>query len=310
MELNIRPLKYEERKYTYAQSQQLRGQTGSIGRLRGDFDSGGFGFYTTWEDHCKSLKTLELIAELDDVVNELRSDNYGLLKNRYAMASYVEEQPESTMKGSYTKEYGFRVDTEKYSYLLRCNPSKGDYNFYVFCYEKEWLDRHMENARSDIRFIDSHYKDLFRLPDGDSVRITLASGEKADRPCRYIDQTHVEVGSNLYHICEFAERMEAMGNTYKPRETPLPPCSYSLLPSTGEVIKIERFEKGYIPLSIQPPAEERKDRVERLNHAAGVSKAQAEAMLAGSMFGWDCPAAKPDRYDENGRPKKAKEQER
>ncbi len=47
MDFEINPLTIEERKYTYAQSQQLRGQTGSIGHLRGDFGSGEQ-FYTTW----------------------------------------------------------------------------------------------------------------------------------------------------------------------------------------------------------------------------------------------------------------------
>ena len=29
-----------------------------------------------------------------------------------------------------------------------------------------------------------------------------------DRVCRYIDDCHVEIGSELYHICQFAEIME------------------------------------------------------------------------------------------------------
>jgi len=41
---------------------------------------------------------------------------------------------------------------------------------------------------------------------------------------------------------------------------------------------------------------------EMLNDAMGVTKAQAAAMAAGSMFGWDAPAADPANYDEKGTP--------
>lgn len=310
MELAIKPMSYEERKYTYAQSQQLRGQTGSIGHLRGDFDSGGTGFFTTWEDHRRDLKTPEFQNELDDVINALRSDEYGLLGNRSAMSRFARQYPDSTMKGNYTTEYGFRVDTEKHSYLLRCNPTKGDYNFYCFCYKRESLDRHIENARKDIRFIDSHYKELFRLPDGEQIRITDENGKTEDRICRYIDEYHTAVGSNLYHICEFAELMEHRHKHYAPKETPLPPYCFGILPSTGEVIKITRYEKGYIPLKARPQGDAKNYGAEPLNDAIGVSKAQAAAMQAGSMFGWDCPAAKPKSYDENGKAIKPKEKER
>ena len=37
------------------------------------------------------------------------------------------------------------------------------------------------------------------------------------------------------------------------------------------------------------------------NASLGVGKAQIEAMLAGSMFGWDVPAADPKNYDGNGK---------
>lgn len=32
------------------------------------------------------------------------------------------------MQGAYTTEFGFRADTEKYAFVLRCNPTRGDYN--------------------------------------------------------------------------------------------------------------------------------------------------------------------------------------
>ena len=44
MDMTIRPMTPQERMYSYTQSQQIMGQTGCIGHLRGDMDSGGNGF--------------------------------------------------------------------------------------------------------------------------------------------------------------------------------------------------------------------------------------------------------------------------
>jgi hypothetical protein len=38
----------------------------------------------------------------------------------------------------------------------------------------------------------------------------------------------------------------------------------------------------------------------------GVTRAQEEAMLAGSLFGWHTKAADPRSYDENGQPQRPK----
>lgn len=214
--MEIRALTQPEQKYTYAQSMQLEGQTGCIGHLRGDFAPSGYGFYTAWSDTREQWKTDEFKSELDDVINALREDK-GLLHNRYDMAAFAKANLESSFKGNYCTEYGFRADTEKHAFLLRCNPTKGDYNFYCYCYVKEWLDKHIKNAEKGIRFIDPHYKEKFRIPDGGKIIITYDWGEKAEKPCRYIDEYHTEVGSNLYHICEFAERMERNGHTYEPK---------------------------------------------------------------------------------------------
>lgn len=43
------------------------------------------------------------------------------------------------------------------------------------------------------------------------------------------------------------------------------------------------------------------------NEKLGVSRAQAAAMLAGSMFGWQTQAADPCSYDEQGRMKAPKQ---
>ena len=306
----IRPLHTDEQKYTYKQSTQIEGQTGNIGYLRGDFGAGGKEFFSSWFDHRRDLKTDEFKSELDEVINALRSEEYGLLKSRTVMAQYAEKYPDSAFQGNYATEYGFRTDTEKYSFLIRCNPARGDYNFYCYCYVREWLDRQMEKASSGIRFITPDYKEKFKIPDGDKIRITLSDGEQLDRACRYIDDYHLEVGSNLYHICEFAERMQHNGVKTIPLRSSLPEKCFSLLESTGEMIVITKGEKGYSPTGIYPQDASPKEGVAALNASNGVTRAQEAAMVAGSMFGWDTPAADPKNYDEQGAPVRPKARER
>ena len=65
----------------------------------------------------------------------------------------------------------------------------------------------------DIRFIDSHYKDLFRIPDGGCIQIHY-SDETVVKPCKFIDEYHTQIGTNVFHICQFAEIMERNGASY------------------------------------------------------------------------------------------------
>ena len=122
-------------------------------------------------------------------------------------------------------------------------------------------------------------------------------------PCRYVDETHLEVGNNLYHICEFAERMQRSGILVIPLRQSLPEKCFSALESTGEIITVTKGEKGYTPTG-QYPQEgvSPKEAAAALNDAAGITRAQEAAMVAGSMFGWDTPAADPKSYDAKGVP--------
>lgn len=97
--MDIRPLTTTEQKYTYAQSMQLEGQTGTIGHLRGDFATTGYGFYTTWFDTRPQWKSDEFKADLDTVINALREDK-GLLHNRYDMSAFARHFHESAIKGN------------------------------------------------------------------------------------------------------------------------------------------------------------------------------------------------------------------
>ena len=43
----------------------------------------------------------------------------------------------------------------------------------------------------EIRFIDSHYKDLFHIPDGSCVQIHYPD-ETVVKPCTFIDEYHTD----------------------------------------------------------------------------------------------------------------------
>ena len=301
MDLDMRALTEKEDKYTFSNSMQISMQCGLIGHLRADMDSDGNGFFSSWEDYRKELKTDEFKDEFDKVINSLREEG-DILYNRKSLAKYCYSSPQAKMNNE-QDYYGVRVDTKKYAYLCRLNPNKGEYNLYCYCYIKDWLDKHIRSAEKGIRFITPEYKEKFRISDGEKIRITFSDGEVKDRVCRYIDDTHMEVGDDLYHICEFAERMEQCGATFIPLRSDLPEVCYSILPSTGDVIIIKHGESGYYrcEYSTEDKAFNREFANDR-NANLGVSKAQVEAMLAGSMYGWDVPAADPKSYDENGTP--------
>ena len=148
------------------------------------------------------------------------------------------------------------------------------------------------------------YDEKFRIPDGDEIRVTAPDGESHDYECRYIDDYHFELDGachNLYHIAEFAERMERNGNTVIPLRSSLPEYCHSVLLTSGELILISRGTEGYMPANDKADGETGREAADRLNQLEGITKAQEEAMLAGSMFGWAVPAADPKNYDEQGK---------
>lgn len=72
----------------------------------------------------------------------------------------------------------------------------------------------IDTEKKKIRFIDSRYNDLFQIEDGESIIINFADGRSEERQCTYLDEYHTKVGNYVFHICEFAERMEQNGATY------------------------------------------------------------------------------------------------
>lgn len=74
----------------------------------------------------------------------------------------------------------------------------------------------------------------------------------------------------------------------------LPDMCYSTIEETGETIILKKEIEGYFPSINQNSADE-------LNIEIGVTKQQEQAMLIGSMFGWDVPGANPEVYKDDVR---------
>jgi len=102
----------------------------------------------------------------------------------------------------------------------------------------------------DIRFINSEYKELFRIPDGGYITITREDGEQLVRKCKYHGEVHVDIGSSTYHICEFAEKMERIGSRYEPCPEPEIVQGYVITDRTPVRDKV--FVLAHNPKAVQP----------------------------------------------------------
>lgn len=128
--IHIRPASHEEAGLFYSQMKETEDAAlGTVGHVRMDFGSSGKGFYHTWWPHNDDqFNTKEFKGELQEVVDALRAD--GPLKDLASMRSYCYRNG-----GELTEDgrcYGYVVDTEHYRYCLRCTPSPGDYQGYLY----------------------------------------------------------------------------------------------------------------------------------------------------------------------------------
>lgn len=141
MDYTIRLMKPEEYNFAYTQKQEIMDDSACIGHLRVDLDSNGQGFYTTWDDHRPELNSPEFKQEFDEVISALREQEISgcFLKDRDSLKKFCNQFPEAKMTED-GREYGFRLDTDNYSYMMRLNPNRGEYAAYIYAYERDLLD--------------------------------------------------------------------------------------------------------------------------------------------------------------------------
>lgn len=207
MELVLRPLTEAEEKYTYSQSVQISTQIGLLGYLRAYMGRNGTDFFSDWFDFRKELNTEDFQKKFNKMIDSYRKDGE-FLSNRSALTEFCQ-----TIK-CFKKDdcsFGVRVDSDNYAYLCRLNPNRCEYNLYCFAYKKDWLDRHIHEAENGIRFVSPVNRELFRIKDGDSIRILYPDGKYRDCICRYVDPYNFETDNTVWHIFQFSERMKELG---------------------------------------------------------------------------------------------------
>ncbi|MDR0294496.1 MAG: hypothetical protein LBH95_10150 [Oscillospiraceae bacterium] len=176
------------------------------------------------------------------------------------------------------KTPAFKADLKRVMGHLRggAEPFGNPQNFAAFCYEYEG---------------ESLNNDEINVPFAFGVRARTEGYSYYFRCQPLTGRVNIFAYDNNYLLPELAGKHE------------LPNKCFSLLPSSGDVIIIERGTQGYTPFGSGVEPHERREEADNLNAGLGVTRAQEEAMLAGSLFGWNAPGAKPWRYNQDGTPR-------
>lgn len=110
-----------------------------IGHLRGDFDTDGTAFFTNFFDHQPELKTDEFKAELNIVVDGFRKGH--ILQDLKTMRKIISQYKDTHPADAREDTHLFEFKSPNFSYFLRCSTLKGDYNFYLYCYDRNLLEQ-------------------------------------------------------------------------------------------------------------------------------------------------------------------------
>jgi len=203
---------------------------GAIGYMRADFGKNGKEFHHEWFDITKHMVTAEFKAEYDKIIEYLRHGmEHPIFSNRQDLEVFCLQHDSQRLADH---GVGFKIQTDDYSYYVRCRPTPKDYDIYVFAYKNDYL-----------------------IPE--------LAGQHG-----------------------------------------LPFKCFSLLKSNGELIYIFLGENGYHQSDQSTQSAEENRRIaDRNNAILGVTRAQEEALLSASLFGYGVPAAKPWHYNADGTPR-------
>ena len=171
---------------------------GTIGHLRIDFGRSGEEFNCTWFDHANSGENDSYFKESFDMfIDDLST---GVLKSRAEMRKFCYGKDECRNSHSYTEDcWGFRVLSDRYAYYIRCTPGAGDYECYIYAYDKIHL---MEFLAKEKKLPEHCYSRL--ASTGEPILIRYA--EKGYYPITLPEGSTVEGMNESIGVTE-AQRM-------------------------------------------------------------------------------------------------------
>ena len=143
---------YHNRKDNFYSNKVERETTGLIGYIRGDFGSGGNSFHHSWFENKGKLNNEVFKEDLNKVMEFLRER---MLTDRMYMRSVVYGNPNAKIDSKESTSYGVFVETDGYEYDIRAICDDGNYDFYIYCYDKRFQEPQFLNSR---RFRDEHGK--------------------------------------------------------------------------------------------------------------------------------------------------------
>lgn len=187
MELNIHPILPEERICMgWHSHQELNERTGCIGYLTANLNASAPEFESSWRDRIPKLNIPEFTDDFNDMMDTLRQE---VLRSPAELRAFCAAHPDSFLKDSICqdRQYGFRIDTGRYSHLLVCSFHSTDCRLRVNAFSFLALDRQMREARNGVPILDRQGHERFRMPDGGKLRAMTPKGFSGFWTIRYLD---------------------------------------------------------------------------------------------------------------------------
>ena len=172
---------------------------GCIGHLRGDFGVTGKEYWSNWFNNKNSRKLdAELIETIDKITETLRLPG-DVLASRSDMFKWCLENPKCRNTHYYTEQcWEYRIMTDHNAMYLRCTPTLGDYNFYLYVYDREMLFRHLAESHGMpthcySELPDTHEPIMIRFGERGYYKINLSEDMTIDDMNESVGATKAQV---------------------------------------------------------------------------------------------------------------------